>query len=131
MEERKRYVTTFLPDGRRAYNPSRTERDINDEKEAFRQQLIDAGETDRFVLAMQPSEMWRQQQEEGERWSEWQQRVWFPRMAALQAERPDTELTAEEWEYLAELLAGANHPLGASIAAKAIARQAGKTPPAS
>jgi hypothetical protein len=113
------YKPSYLPDGRKAYNPSRTERDIHDEWAAFEQQLRDAGETDPMAIYLKARELWRQEEQAGERWGEWQQRVWHPRNAAAAAARPNYKLTLEEWAYLAEHFEGANHPLAISIQGKA------------
>ena len=113
------YRPTYLPDGRKAYNPSRTDRDIWDEWAAFETQLRNEGVTDTLTLHMQSRERWRQEEEKGERWSEWQKRVWYPQMQA----KPSTTLTPEEWAYLAETLDGANHPLAISIQHKASLRK--------
>lgn len=121
------YKPTYLPDGRKAYNPQRTERDIQDEKDAFAQQLRDEGWTDEIKIYFKAIDMWMtEERENSERWSQWQQRVFYPRMRRLQAEREaekeEIELTAEEWEYLNEVFENANHPVAQSIHRKASRR---------
>ena len=116
------YRPTYLPDGRKAYDPQRTMIDIHDEWEAFEQKVRDEGETSFLAIRLRSRELWRQEEERKETWRDWQVRVWKPRMAALAASKPDLELTPEEWAYLAESLEGANHPLAQSIHKKAVTR---------
>lgn len=123
---RERYQPTFHADGRKVYDPQRTERDVYDEWDAITDRLIAEGDTrDRAFVEMRAKELWRQQEEKAERWSEWQTRVWHPRMRALaqarfdanESERP-VELNKEELERLIEHFAGANDPVAQSILAK-------------
>lgn len=116
------YKPTFLPDGRKAYDPQRTYQNIHEEWDAFEAEVLAENPDCRFP-GIEARERWRKQEETAERWSEWQQRVWFPRMRAEAAARPSNELTVEEWAYLAEFLAGANHPLAKSIGEKASRRE--------
>lgn len=119
---RQRYRPTYHPDGRKVYDPQRTEMDIHDEWEAFEEQLRADGETCPLTIHMRSREMWRQEEERKERWSEWQQRVWYPRMRALAEAKPrKVEFTKEELERLVEHFAGANDPVAQSILAKALA----------
>lgn len=115
------YTPTYHPDGRKVYNPQRTERDIHDEWDALeaRVRLEDPSQP---YPSMRARELWRQEEERAERWSEWQDRVWHPRMRALASVRPDRSLafTVEEVERLIEHFAGANDPVAQSILAKAL-----------
>lgn len=115
------YQPTFLPDGRKAYNPRRTERDVYDEWRAHeeRERAADPEAPD-YAIHLRAREAWRKEEANSERWSEWQKRVWLPTCRAASEAKPDTTLTRDEWAYLAELLNGANHPLAASIQRKAM-----------
>ena len=119
--KRERYRPTYHPDGRKVYDPGRTARDINDEWEVFEERVRAEDPECRFP-GMKAREMWRREEETKERWSEWQKRVWFPRMRAL-AEARDShtlDFTKEEVERLIEHFAGANDPVAQSILAKAL-----------
>lgn len=121
---RKRYEPTFHPDGRKVYNPSRTMTDIHDEWDALTEK-VKADDPDCRFPEMRARELWRQQEETAERWSEWQQRVWRPRNRAISQARfdaneseRDASFTKAELEHLAEHFAGANDPVAQSILAK-------------
>lgn len=111
-------MSRYLPDGRKAYNPNRTEADIHQEWRDF-ETMLRAWGADDIAVHMQSRELWRREEADGERWSEWQQRVWYPRQRALAAQRPSYELTVDEWRYLADTFTDANHPLAQSIQRKA------------
>ena len=124
---RKRYEPTFHPDGRKVYDPQRTELDIHDEWDTITDRLIAEGDTrDRAYVEMAAREIWRQQEATAERWSEWQQRVWFPRCRAESQVRFDANeserqvgFTKEELERLVEHFGGANDPVAQAILEKA------------
>lgn len=118
---RPRYQPTFHPDGRKVYNPNRTGLDIYDEWDALTE-LVKAEDPDCPYPEMRAKELWRQQEEKGERWKEWQQRVWHPRMAARAAERPSPEpgLTRAEAGLLVEHFTGANDPVAQGLLRKAL-----------
>jgi 2,4-dienoyl-CoA reductase-like NADH-dependent reductase (Old Yellow Enzyme family) len=127
--KRTRYVPTYHPDGRKVYNPSRTMLDIYDEWDAITDRLIAEGDPrDPAFVEMRAKEIWRQEEENGERWKEWQVRVWHPRCAAASKAAFDANereralnLNKEEIERLIEHFAGANDPVAQSILAKAMA----------
>jgi hypothetical protein len=115
------YKPTFLPDGRKAYNPNRTERDIAEEWQALEDKLKADGVTDPIALHMQSRELWRQEEAHAEPWRDWQQRVWFPACRAASNAEPERSLdfTKEELERLAEHFANANDPVAIAIHSKA------------
>lgn len=124
--QRRRYVPTFHPDGRKVYNPQRTMLDIYDEWDALEAQ-VRADDPDCRFPDFRARELWRQQEESGERWKEWQVRVFNPRIRALSLARFDANesersvaFTKEEIERLIEHFAGANDPVAQSILSKAL-----------
>lgn len=124
---RERYQPTFHPDGRKVYNPQRTMLDIYDEWDGIADRLRAEGDDrDPAGVDMRARELWRQEEEKSERWKEWQERVWKPRMRALALSRFDAGesersigFTKEELERLIEHFAGANDPVAQAILAKA------------
>lgn len=124
---RKRYEPKFDETGRKLYDPQRTERDIHDEWDALTEK-VRAEDPDCPYPEMRAKELWRQQEATAERWSEWQQRVWFPRCRAESQARFEAgetgrhvEFTKSELEHLVEHFAGANDPVAQSIFTKAAA----------
>lgn len=119
------YRPTYLPDGRKAYDPRRTGRDIRDEWAALEDKVREEEPGCRYP-DMKARELWRQEEAAAERWSEWQERVWKPacRAASLaRFEAGETErsvgFTKAELERLVEHFAGANDPVAQSIGQKA------------
>ena len=69
--------------------------------------------------ALRAKELWRQEEEKKERWKDWQERVWHPRMLAFPEEREPKDFTQEELERMLEHFSGANDPVAQSIYLKA------------
>lgn len=120
------YRPSFHADGRKIYNPSRTELDIHDEWDALTEQ-VKAEDPSCLYPEMRAKELWRQQEAKAERWSEWQQRVFFPRCRAESQAKFDADesersvtFTKTELERLIEHFTGANDPVAQSIYTKAL-----------
>lgn len=115
----------YLPDGRRAYQPSRKEWEMLAERRAYEDWLREFGWDETRVI-MAGTEFFRVYvlggDGHGERYSEWQKRVLHPRWAAEAAKRPKRPaFTEEELLWLIEHLAGTNDEIGGSVLAKATA----------
>lgn len=122
---RKKYRPTYLEDGRKAYDPHRTQLDIYDEWGAL-EEWVRTNEPDRPFPCLRARELWRQEEEAKQPYSEWQENVWYPRMRALaQAafdrgdSQRDVSFTKDELERLVEHFFGANDPVAQEIHRKA------------
>lgn len=122
---RKRYKPTYLADGRKAYDPHRTELDIHDEWEAL-EEWVRANEPDRPFPDMRARELWCQEEGAKQPYSEWQELVWKPKMRALSQAAFDRgecqrnlSFSKEELERLVEHFLGANDPIAQEIYRKA------------
>jgi hypothetical protein len=134
----KRRQPQYLPDGKRAYEPSWSAQDQLDEQATIEEDLLLSGwlPPEMFdgwggmdfdtCLHFEAQRIYSRRftYDKYERWGDWQRRVVFPKQeaqaAAARAEREARTLTPEEWAFLAEHFDGANDPTAQSVHAKAL-----------
>lgn len=104
-----------LPNGKWAYQPNITEGDLEGIARGVRDWLVAFGVPETRAW-FHGAEAKRSYLERRECWGDWQQRVWYPRMAALATRRPRSKLTPDELDWLINHFEDANDPMAQQIA---------------